>query len=346
MGLFGRHKPYVSVASIEMMEACRDVNGLVMALSCDGEPAKRATDSLRRIGSPAVAPLINLCSCRDPGLQMKAAILLGDIKSKTAVPALVKLAYSPDIDVRASACLSLGLIGDDRAIGPLIYHLSDSSKDVRDAVALSLSFMGDRIIQPVVDCFEQSNQRLMSASDVLRTAEEIGNFDAPTIARAALSRNQMEMLQDGIAILLSYSGEPWIRDFLRCLFSSEKARDADLDVVKNNSQTLFSSLIRLVQNEAENVRLRAILSLGLLNDKKAVKPLERQLNDSSEAIRDATAAALRKMTETRLAVVDNGPDRRRMAVTFQCEYCNVPVELGSKYCPACGALLIDTGNLI
>lgn len=345
MGLFGKQKSRVPAMSTEMMEACRDVNGLVLALSSgDSKMVNKATESLKRIGNPAVEPLIHLCNSGDLNLQANAAIILGYVKNKKAVPALIKLAYSPDADVRACACLSLGPIDDDRAIGPLIYRLSDDSKDVRDATAFSLSCMGDRIIPAVVACFASSNQQSSSAGDQLKTVQRLGNFDPSLIARNFTSRNRQELLQDGIVLLISASDKPWIRMFLQSLFLNEEVRDADLAVIKRCGSTLFDPLVDLLKCESDDVRLRAVMSLDVLEDKHAVKPLERQLDDDSEAVREATATVLRHISETGLTVIDRGKDKNRVTVTFKCEHCGVPVECGSNYCPACGALFFDTGR--
>jgi len=330
-----------------MMEACRDVNGLVTALSSgDGGTVNKATESLKRIGNPAVDPLLQLCNSRDPALQLKAAVILGNVKSKRAVPALIKLTYSPDVDVRACACLSLGPIDDDLAISPLIYRLSDDSKDVRDAAAFSLSCMGDRIISPVVAGLARANRQWQSASDNLKTVQGLGNFDPPAIARNNVSRNRLELLRDGIVTIIYNSDKSWTGTFLQNLFLDEEVRDADLAVIKKCGTALSDSLVDLLRCESDHVRLRAVQSLDTLREKNAIKPLERQLDVDSEAVREAAATALRHITETGLTVIDREKEKNRVTVTFQCEYCGVPVECGSHYCPACGALFFDTGRLV
>lgn len=349
MGLFGKQKARVPATSIEMMAACRDINGLVRALSDrDGERVNKAAVSLEKIGDPAADPLIQLCNGTDPDLQLKAAVILGHIKCRRAVPTLIKLAYSPDVDVRAGTCISLGSIDDDRAISPLIYRLSDGSRDVRDAAAFSLSCMGDRIIPVVVVFLARSNQQLLSAGDNIKTMKALGNFDPSMIARTALGRSQLEQLLDGIVILISYSDRPWVTEFLRYMFFLEKVRDADLAVVRQCGSGIFDSLAVLIRCESDEIRLRAILSLGIIDDKNAIKPLEQLLNDDSNAIREAAATALRNLTETGLLDIgrENGLAKDRVTVTFPCEHCGVPIEYDSKYCPACGALFFDAGDLM
>jgi hypothetical protein len=85
------------------------------------------------------------------------------------------------------------------------------------------------------------------------------------------------------------------------------------------------------------------LSLGIIDDKNAVKTLEQQLNDDSGAVREAAAAALRNLAETGLLAIDKEKDRdkNRVTVTVPCEYCGVPVEYGGTYCPSCGALFFQ-----
>jgi hypothetical protein len=104
-------------------------------------------------------------------------------------------------------------------------------------------------------------------------------------------------------------------------------------------------LLDLLGSPDDHVRLRAVLSLGAIKDRKAKKPLEGLLDDGRREIREAAASALRGITTTAPLVVEQEPGTA-MAVMESCEHCGASIDYGSKYCRYCGALLFDTGSLL
>ena len=89
------------------------------------------TDSLGRIGQPAVAPLVRMLRHPDAGRRAEAAGVLARIgpEAKEAVPELITSLNDPDLEVRKAAARALGQIGKEaaEAVGPLLRALEENS---------------------------------------------------------------------------------------------------------------------------------------------------------------------------------------------------------------------------
>jgi len=100
-------------------------------------------DALRESGvspsaSPALIPLI-----KEGGAEAAVvAGLLGDLKSKEAVPELLKYLDDPTAVARRDVLLALGRIGDSRAAEVIARDLNHDSPEVRAAAAEALASVG------------------------------------------------------------------------------------------------------------------------------------------------------------------------------------------------------------
>jgi cyclophilin family peptidyl-prolyl cis-trans isomerase len=100
---------------------------------------------------PASSPdLTKLATDPDPRVRRRAAVSMGRVGLKEAVPALTMLLADPDSDVRQSAAFALGLIGDQTASASLTALLSDASPLVRGRAAEGLGLMGAVDAAPAV----------------------------------------------------------------------------------------------------------------------------------------------------------------------------------------------------
>jgi hypothetical protein len=199
-------------------------------------------------------------------------------------------------------------------------------------------------IPAVAASLAQSGRQLEAAEDNLKCVQGLGVFDPAAIMRRNQCRGQAQSLQEGIVMLINYSEGPWIVSFFEQVFSLEIPGDTDLTVIEKCDTVAYDPLIGLLEHERETIRLRAIRSLGMLKDRRAVKLLEPLLYDDSAEVRTVAAGALRSMIEVLpLNTARDSPWEKRITVTVECEYCGVPVEHGSAYCPACGALFFDIG---
>jgi HEAT repeat protein len=130
--------------------------------------------ALVRIGTPAVDPLIQLLQEKNPEIQdmarrlkfeeappvgtpgvvpHKAAILLGDLRAKKAVPALIeRLHRKPRGDEQRSALIALGYIADAAAVDAILALVRDPKADPasRASAADALYLSGDRRAVPTL----------------------------------------------------------------------------------------------------------------------------------------------------------------------------------------------------
>jgi len=130
--------------------------------------------ALVRIGAPAVDPLIQLLEEKNPEIQEmakklrfeepppigtpgvvphKAAILLGDLRAKKAVPHLVaRLHMKARGDEQRSALIALGYIADTPAVDAILALLRDAKADpaARASAADALYLSGDRRAVPTL----------------------------------------------------------------------------------------------------------------------------------------------------------------------------------------------------
>ncbi len=95
---------------------------------------------LYKAGQNEAAPLL-IEALKDDSMEMRnsAAMFLGWIESKPALPALLQVAAADrDLRVRKSAIQALENIRDEGAVLPLIRLLNDDSKDIRDKARVAL----------------------------------------------------------------------------------------------------------------------------------------------------------------------------------------------------------------
>ena len=126
--------------------------------------------ALVRIGADAVGPMIELLQEKNADIQAmasklkfeevtpgvvphKAAILLGDLRAKRAVPALIaKLHGKARGDEQRSALIALGYIADPAGVDAILSLLKDSKADpaARASAADALYLSGDRRAVPTL----------------------------------------------------------------------------------------------------------------------------------------------------------------------------------------------------
>jgi HEAT repeat protein len=126
--------------------------------------------ALVRIGAPAVEPLVTLLQEKNPEIAdmavklkfdefspgvvpHKAAILLGDLRAKKAVPALVaRLHVKAKGDEHRSALIALGYIATPGAVDAILADLKDAKADPaeRASAADALYLSGDRRAVPTL----------------------------------------------------------------------------------------------------------------------------------------------------------------------------------------------------
>lgn len=103
-----------------------------------------AAVALGRLGDRrAVPPLLKALADPDPVLRTQAAAALGRLKAGEAVPSLIGALQDTDAGVRQTAATALGIMGDPSAVPSLVQALQDAAEGVRARAAAALGRLGD-----------------------------------------------------------------------------------------------------------------------------------------------------------------------------------------------------------
>lgn len=132
----------------------RAIEPLIQALKLDPynwRVERNAVDTLRKIGEPAVEPLIRALKHKDVYVRENAAKALGMIRDERAVEPLIRVVLEDvDWEDRRMAAKALVKIGKP-SVELLIPALKDWDKDVREIAAEALGEIGDkRAVQPLI----------------------------------------------------------------------------------------------------------------------------------------------------------------------------------------------------
>jgi len=117
--------------------------------------------SLRKIGPPAVEPLIGALKNRDPHIRARVAWFLGWFEDPRVVKRLVSaLKEDENWRVRRSAAGTLGVLGDPKAVKPLIASWLDEAQEVRKRAAEALVQIGRLSVDPLIKVLDEDDYYL------------------------------------------------------------------------------------------------------------------------------------------------------------------------------------------
>ena len=142
----------LALAKVRRLERDRNVPGLIEQLSSPLEASKRVS------------------------VRGSAAMALGEIGDRTAVPYLIELLDDRRQDVRSFAAYSLGQIRDPRAAGPVLELLDDPDAIVRLSAAMTLEKLGPReAVAPLTKALDDPHPwvRLCAAEALVSIGGEV-----------------------------------------------------------------------------------------------------------------------------------------------------------------------------
>ncbi len=307
--------------------------------------------ALVRLGAPAVDPLIDLLNEKNADIQAmakqlkfeepapvgtpgvvpkKAAILLGDLRARKAVPALqAKLKEKQRGDEHMAMLIALGFIADPAGVETLIAKAKDSKSDFleRNAAADGLYLAGDSRAVPTlfelaksgyvtIDGQKGSNLRASAAIDFGRIAgadqydafkalaaketEAVGKF-AEALDRMAVAK---ECGKDVSCYGRKLSDPSWTRAekaAFAIAFSGDAAKGIPLLIAA--MKPLAS--IGPDRFPVHQAILYAMTRLGSKSCKECIDKLEKQIERDEKATRIPGARDLLGETRVALAVIQN-----------------------------------------
>lgn len=209
--------------------------------------------------------------------RVRAAVALGALGSRRAVPALVRTlrdVREADYDVRAACAHALGQLGDDAAVEPLTTARDDDTyTQVRQAAAAALVALGEPNgrLDPLV---AELRALYPVASD---TEPDPGPDDEDSDEEEA-SRPPLELLEQG---------RGWERIDAAKALGEQRCREA------------VPALVRVLGDREVWLRDAATEALGRIGDTRALEPLGERLRDADPMVRCTAAAALAECRDAR-----------------------------------------------
>jgi HEAT repeat protein len=302
---------------------------------------------LVRIGAPAVDPLLEALQEKNPELQAmaktlkfeettpgviphKAAILLGDIRARKAVPVLIsRLQLKARGDEHRSALIALGFIATPAAVDAILSVLKDGKVDPaeRASAADALYLSGDRRAVPTLLEVAKSGYVMtggQKASDLRASAAiALARIAGPDAFESFKTLAEKEKDAEGVfgmaldRMLVAKECGNELACYGKKLLdpSWTRAEKAAFAIgfsgdAPNGIPLLLGALKPLASINAERFPVHqailfALTRLGTKSCKECVERLEKQIERDEKAIRIPGARDLLGETRVALAVIQN-----------------------------------------
>jgi len=321
----------VKLACARALGMIRDPQAIPHLIEALREPDKwvspRVAEVLIPFGSLAEAPLIE--ALRDPNsdnLRTWAASILGEMRSRAAVPNLIRALWDRAESVRAAAARALGEIADHRAVNALLEGtLRDPSALVRMEAAVALGKIGDEKAlealqlaltdpDPVVRLrtIEALEMIGPSAGELLEGSltdddPEVRRQTAAVLERLGYVQAQLDRLKSENAIeramarrKLTLIGKAGLRESLLAGLHDPDFRVRAqvcqvLAELGEKSPGILEALYLATSDREWSVRAQAVTALGRLRAKEALPRLLERLGDEEAIVREAAVAAIAEM---------------------------------------------------
>jgi HEAT repeat protein len=228
---------------------------------------RNAAVSLGRLGARSAVPaLIEALGDEDAGVRRETAKALGFIKDQRAAPALVEALGDRSRNVRVYAAYALGEIKDPKTAPALLDALGDAAWCVRDQAAWALRELRDpQILEPLVAALRAEHADL---PHVMWLLEHLEPERAIGALSGLLEDEDVEVRRRALEVLCAIGGKAIVEPLIAALGDRDPA-----------------------------IRLRAIEALVELRDKRARKPVQALAEkDKSQKVREAAAEAYALMS--------------------------------------------------
>ncbi|MEW6068839.1 MAG: HEAT repeat domain-containing protein [Nitrospirota bacterium] len=233
--------------------------------------------------------LLGMLDNPNPAIRKNAALLLGKIRAKEAVPALgfalkdgnisvrkaVVIAFSnikteesikflilaltdEKPDIRVMSALSLGRIGGNGVFEALSILLADSDDSVRGAAARSIGMLKDkRAIKPLIGLLSDKNGFVVATA--MESLSMIGGSDARSALIHKLSSKDKEIIRTAIKSLSSFDGiEEKIIPFLRDEDWATRMAAIEVLAKRKSKRNIKNELEKLLDIEEDPVVKKAV----------------------------------------------------------------------------------------
>jgi HEAT repeat protein len=278
------------------MKGCSEVVLPVVDALRDGDVRHEAAVTLGVLKDRRAVPgLIGVLGDPNPEVRLEAAHSLGLIGDPSAAPCLAPLLRDDDVQVRRYAVAALAWLArdglaDQRTVGAFILAMADYDSLVRSWAARGAGYCRDsRVIAPLTDLLatdEQEVSRCAAKALVTHGAD-------PAILRLPTFRPSAEAVTRAVAVLRDPRTVPPLLEALKDPDPAVRACAAEA-LGPFKAREAFEPLLSLLDDPFPGVRAGAAQSLGALGDRRAIPSLISLLHD--ERITADTSEALRKLT--------------------------------------------------
>jgi HEAT repeat protein len=269
---------------------------------------QQAQLALVKIGEPAIDLLVKTMNGESPdakkitegnveilagALEANAAQVLGNIRSPLAVEALLKITEkigkweeeTNRLMALTRVFSALGTIGDARAIKSIMPYLEKEYWDVRLVCATALNTISDRSVLPeVIKIIEKGGDPRTRTSLI----ELIGNLGTDEqlpklkeMANAIKEVTVTPVIQDAIKRLEAYAQ---CKQDASCWMGKVGDKDAPVrekaayELGRIGDAKAVDALLKAIGDDSENVRYALIWAFDKLASKKAVQPIQDQID--------------------------------------------------------------------
>lgn len=276
----------------------------ILASSRSSDPFLRA-NAIEAAGPlpDRVVPLAQLgLDDPHPAVRFAAAAQVGRLKLKSLAPACRKLLTDTSESVRAAAMFALRACGQEVDISPLAGMLTGSDASARGNAAMLLGLLGDKSAIPMLkDTARVPLHRANPATSAIvriQVAEavvKLGDEESLSALRAGLY-SSLEEVRVLAVQMLGRAGDKRMTRPLFDLIAQENAPELQLAAAEALARLGEGDGLPLVLkigrgSQVDTVRAQAAMTLGLFSDANAKAAVVHFMDDPSEMVRLAAAAA-------------------------------------------------------
>ena len=248
----------------------RYVSGLIRLLAVEDNAGARnsAIETLVRLGKSATSFLLDAFETTNRDVRKFIVDIIGEVKDRKALPLLLKALKDDDDNVRASSVEHLGQMGDPSVVDALIEILKSGDLWTAFPAADALGRIGDKKAIP----------SLIGALTVKALREPVlkglGHLSAP------------ETLEHIVPFLMDPSRtiqEEAIKTIGIFYHNGVSANFICETISRLSGPELISRLVSHAWSKKADIRVKAILLLGLMQDERALGPLLELYTEESLA---------------------------------------------------------------
>jgi len=218
-----------------------------------------AIEALTRLGRRATPYLIEAFETKDRDVRKFIIDILGSLDDQRAIPLMLRALSDEDENVKVTAVEHLGRVKESSVVDALINILKSDDLWTAYPAADALGRIGDRRAIPyLVEALSKKTLRIPVLRSLARFAEP-----STLSAIVPLLQDQSKTIQEEV---------------LKCLVSFyHRGVEAELivDELKKfyNDDTLFDICLKYAWSNKPEIRISAIMLLGLLRNDRALQPL-------------------------------------------------------------------------